>query len=87
MSLPILAPLAEEEERRAGNRQITYLVVFPFLPTLALHLWGGLPVDLVRTKGTDCNIDLNTQYPESPTVGLQRTGETGVGWKAGKVSG
>lgn len=42
----ILAPLVEEEERRTGDREITYLVVFPFLMTLALHLWGGLPVDL-----------------------------------------
>lgn len=47
----ILAPLVEEEERRTGDREITYLVVFPFLMTLALHLWGGLPVDLVGVKG------------------------------------
>lgn len=44
-------------------------------------------MDLVRTKGTDCNIDLNIQYPENPTVGLQRTGETGVGWRLGKSPG
>lgn len=48
---PILAPLVEEEKRRPGDRELTYLVVFPFLMTLALHLWGGLPVDLVRIKG------------------------------------
>lgn len=48
---PTLAPLAEEEERRTGDREITYLVVLPFLMTLALHLWGGLPVDLERVKG------------------------------------
>lgn len=36
-------------------------------------------MDLVRIKGTDCNIDLNSHHPENQTVGLQGTGETGVG--------
>lgn len=61
-----------------ATRQITYLVVFPFLMTLASHLWGGLPVDLVRVKGTDCNIDLNIYYPENQAVELRSTGEPEV---------